>query len=309
MQKYTIETVLKSDPNIRHLFDVACPLHFDNKQKINGIMIICKSVAIRTFIVDILKSKSQTTNFTSLDIDRYTKCNELLMRITGLENGTFILYENSSLQVNEHVKKMLGRIIGASTYQIRVGKGTMAKYVDLPIPEHTHVFVCEHNSEDSDYLSKYCEHIITIDDFQLKTFCEPVIAALINEQNITCDASVIKSIASKYSNNVDLCLRCVRRISDFFKLHSIENKELTMSLLIDIDGTMPCSIELERNKLLKHISSDVKRLHRDISKLTCDGDEIEYAEIIDRLDYIAHVLSESTKDIREEQFNQYYHIY
>ena len=55
----SIEEVLKSDPNIRHLLDVACPLYIKDKLKIKAVLIICRSYFIRKTIVDLLKLKSE----------------------------------------------------------------------------------------------------------------------------------------------------------------------------------------------------------------------------------------------------------
>ncbi len=76
-----------------------------------------------------------------------------------------------------------------------------------------------------------------------------------NEHNISYKDPIIKSISLKNNYDLDLFVRCVRRISEYMELHNDIDKVLTSALLEKTEGQMPRAVELECIKILKHIKT------------------------------------------------------
>ena len=56
-----------------------------------------------------------------------------------------------------------------------------------------------------------------MDEYQLKRLCEPIVAALFNEEKIYSTSDIVKSIARRNEENIDLCFRSVKRISQYIQ--------------------------------------------------------------------------------------------
>ena len=91
MENYTIESVLKSDPVIRHLFDVSCPLHIANKVRLKAILIICQSQTVRKSLLDLLKNKLNFESYNKLELDFETKTGDILNCVTKLQSNDFLI--------------------------------------------------------------------------------------------------------------------------------------------------------------------------------------------------------------------------
>lgn len=294
-EKYTIESVLKSNLNIRHLFDVACQLDKDEKIPLKGIIFICKSITVRNRFLDVLKLKAGIVEYDALNIDVHDRAGDVVARITHFEEKKFLLCNSVILKINEYVRNLLAEAIEKSTCEIQVGKGAAAQYFSLSLPNHTYIFTSEEKSSDTDFLSRNCEHMIVIDDEELKRICEPLVVAIFAEQGFTVDVPTVKSIAMKYQYDIDLCAKAIRRISEFMELNSIEDKRVTQYIFNQVEGELLFDVTSECLKILRRLNCQSERILDRIQKIECEYHSDEHNEIIESLEVL---INETTEVIR-----------
>lgn len=288
-KKHTVESVLKSNHNIRHLFDIACSLYSDKKIRINGIMFICKSMTVKKIFLDLLKGKFGINEYSYLNIDTE---GDTLAKITNFNEKTYLLCDSIALKTNEFTRKLLAEAIEKSTCEIQTGKGPFAQYFSLPLPNHTYIFTSEERSFDTDFLSRYCEHMIAINDEELKRICEPLVAAIFTQQGFTVDVSIVKSIAMKYQYDIDLCAKAIRRISEFMALHSIEDKSVTQYIFNQVEGELLFNVNSECLKRLMQLNRQSEKILDRIQKIEREYHSDEHDEIIESLEVMINETSE-----------------
>ena len=294
----TVESVLKSEPSIRHLLDVSCPLYKKDKSKINGVLIVCKSFAVRKFIVSLIKDKLELDSFKTIDLNLRASESDMLSRITQLQPKDCLLCEEPELKFSNSVRKSLSRILEDNSCDIHIGRGSEAKTIEIELPEITYIFSCEQKSSTTDFLSMYCEHVIDLNDFYIKEICEPLIAALLNEEHIEWSTEVIKSICIKNNKNVDLCLRSVRRIIQYFELNEAVDRNITRVILEDIEGRIYYNFTVEYIRELRRIDMTVQKIVRWFEQSKEEFREIDHAESMQLLIEMRNLLEETTQKLR-----------
>ena len=294
----SIEDVLKSDPNIRHLLDVACPLYIKDKLKIKAVLIVCKSYSIRKTIVDLLKSKLDIQAFKNLDLDFGARKGDVVARITQTPEKGFLLCEETELKLSESVRKLLARIIEDSNFDMQIGKGTSAKSFTLDLPDITFVFSCEQKTPAPDFLAKYCDHVIFIDDYKVEELCELLIAASFNEKKIKCSPEIIKSIALRNKKDVDLCLRSVLRISQFMELQESADRTLTRSILEKVEGKIYHTFTIEHIRELKQLNMIGRKLISLFEENESAFERMEFSEIMDLLHDMMELVAATTEELK-----------
>lgn len=302
----SIEEVLKSDPNIRHLLDVACPLYFKGKLKIKAVLIICRSYFIRKTIVDLLKLKLDIQAFNYLDLDFEVCEGDVVSRITQTPEKGFLLCEETELKLSASVRKLLARIIENSSFDMRIGKGVAAKSINLALPDITFVFSCEQKTPATDFLAKYCDYVIILDDYRVEELCELLIAASFNEKKIKCSPEIIKSIALKNKNDVDFCLRSVLRISQFMELQESADRTLTRSILEKVEDNIYHTFTLEYIRELKQINIVGRKLIRLFEENESAFEKMEFSEIMDLLYGMMKLVAETTEELKSISSNNHF---
>ena len=294
----SVEAVLKSDPDIRHLLDVACPLYKKNKLKIKAILLVCKSYSIRKATIDLLKSKLDIPSFNNLDLNMSTRDGDIITRITQAPEKKFVLCEEAELKLSESSRKMLARFIENSSFDVQIGKGPEAKSLSLDFPETTLVFSCEQKTTATDFLSKYCDHVIIIDDYKVEDFCEPLIAASFNEEKIECSVEILKSIALRNKKDVDRCLKSVRKISQFMELHECSERALTRSILNEVEGNIYHYFTLEYMRELKQLNMVGHKLVRLFKENEDAFERMELCEIMELLNDMHGLVIETMEALK-----------
>lgn len=294
----SIEAVLKSEPNVRHLLDVACPLYAKGKLNINAVLIVCKSYVIRKTIVDLLKEKLNIREFKSLDLDFSVREGDVVSRITQVSEKGFLLCEETELKLNESIRKLLARIIENASIDLQIGKGPAAKSLKLDLPEVSFVFSCEQKTPATDFLSKYCDHVIVIDDYRIGELCESLITAAFNEEGITAPPEIIKSIELRNKKDVDLSLRSVRRISQFMELQEDEDRILTRAILEKVEGKIYHYFTLEYIRELRQLNVVGRKLVSLFEDNEAAFERMEFSEIMDLLNEMMTLVTATTDELK-----------
>ena len=294
----SVEAVLKTDPNIRHLLDVACPLYVKGKSKIKAVLIVCKSYSIRKAIINLLKSKLDIQDFKNLDLEFGTREGDVVTRITQTPEKGFLLCEETELKLSESVRKLFARVIEDSSIEIQLGKGPAAKSVTLDLPDISFIFSSEQKTPTTDFLSKYCDHVILIDDYKAEELCELLIAASFNEEKIACSPEIVKSIALKNKKDVDLCLRSVRRISQFMELQEVEDRTLTRSILEEVEGKIYYTYTIEYIRELRRLNMANDKLMRLFKDNEDAFEKMEFSEIMSLLCDMRELVAAATDELK-----------
>lgn len=269
-EKLMLEALIKSEPEIRHLFDVACPMHTNGKKNIESILIICKSMVLRKYILDSIKTRCNISEYKPCNIEFGTNEGDTLSKITQAQEGDFLLCDSDNLTINDAVRKILVKIMNDASCEIQLGKGPSARQLKMEFPQITFVFSCEQSTAATEYLKKYCQYVIDLDDTNLKRLCEPYVSALLNESDIRCSSNVIKVIAKENDKDLDKCYKCVSMIKDYMEFNSLEDSELTYELLQEVIGKVHHNIKLE-------YLDEIRLLRQSFDKLTMMLEECDNA--------------------------------
>lgn len=255
-----MESFIKTEPELRHLFDVACPMHVSGKKKIESILIICKSFSLRRYILESLKSKCEFSEYKHCDIDFSMNEGDTLSKITKAKEGDFLLCDNDELAIKDSVRKLLVRIMSEAYCEIQLGKGPAAKDLRLDFPQFTYVFSCEKATPATDFMKKHCQHVIEISDYRLTRLCEPCVSALLNEANIRRSSDIDHIIARDNKNDIDKCFKSVSMIKDYIEFNSLEESELNYHLLDKIIGPVFYNVNLEYAKEIRLVRESFDKL-------------------------------------------------
>lgn len=264
--KLMVETLITSVPEIRHLLDIACPMHVKGDRKIESVIIICKSMFIRKYLLECIQKKCGFCEYKYFDVDMCINEGDVLAKITQAKDGEFLLCDSDNLNVNDTIKKLLVRIINDGHCDIQLGKGTAAKQIRMELAQATYVFSCEKDTPTTEVLKKHCKCIIQLDDKTLKKLCVSCVAALLNEINVDCSPTLIKAIAKENDNDIDKCYKSISMIRDYIEFNSLEDVELTRELLEKILGTITHNVNLEYlNEIreLRHVFDEMRELYEE----------------------------------------------
>ena len=280
MNDYEInmESFIKSEPEIRHLLDVACPMHISGKKKIESILIICKSISLRKYILESIKAKCGISEYKYFDIDFEMNEGDLLAKVTQAKEGEFLLCDSENLKIRDSVRKLLVRIINDAWCDIQLGKGPSAKQIRMEFPQLTYVFSCEENTPATDFLKKHCQYVIEINELKLRRLCEPCVSALLNEAHIRRSSNITDIIVRDNNNDIDKCFKSVSMIKDYMEFNSLEESELRWDMLNKIIGPIYYNTGLEYVKELRSVKNSLERLsallekYDDESELLKDSD-------------------------------------
>ena len=181
---------------------------------------------------------------------------------------------------------------------MRIGKGAAAKSINLALPDISFVFSCEQKTPATDFLAKYCDHVIFIDDYKVEELCEMLIAASFNEKEVKCSPEIIKSIALRNKKDVDLCLRSVLRIAQFMKLQESADRTLTRSILEKVEGQIYHTFTIEYIRELKQLNMVGCKLIRLFEDNASAFERMEFSEIMELLHDMVELVAATTEKLK-----------
>lgn len=241
------ETIFKRDAHAKALFEVTIPVALKKQLSLNclepgnpeltrelakrqrqesidaalGHIAIqtCDEIVRRNFVNAVMKATGQVGEFKTVELNGFLKPGDLAANLTNLHDYDLVIFEVTG-KIKKEVLEILPKALSEYDLSVAIGKGPGARFVQLPVPVFTAIFIVD-NIKD---IPKDCSSSISsfiVPSFRKEELLEYQIREIATKYSITLSRSVLDLLVKQMP---DIGVKpTIKYISDYLFLHPENN--------------------------------------------------------------------------------------